>query len=414
MTIQAELVAIGSELVLGQIVDTNTSFMAKRLAEIGIEIVRTATVGDALERMEDVLRAATQRSPIVITTGGIGPTEDDLTRQAIANVTGRPLAFQPHLLEQIRAIIERRGFKMAENNRVQAFIPEGSIAIENPKGTAPGFIVEGEGYCTVTLPGVPSEMQFLMDTTVIPYLRQRFNLTHEILRYKTLRSCGLGESALGLQITDLMRDSKNPTVGTLAAIGDVRIRIAARADSPEGAAALIDAMEAEIRRRLGILIYGVDDETLQGNTAALLERKTLRLGVVETFTGGAIAHRFSGTGSPAFAQGIVLPGAEAQRSFLGCPADEFEALLREPGRLAAVLAEAARCRFGVDVALANCGLFRVEAGKPDHKGESHTVLARAEGPVANAQPLGGELPMVRERAAILAIDLLRKTLLAGC
>ncbi|MBI4536706.1 MAG: CinA family nicotinamide mononucleotide deamidase-related protein [candidate division NC10 bacterium] len=411
MRIQAELVAIGSELVLGQIVDTNTSFMAKHLAEIGIEIVRTATVGDALERMEVVLREAVRRSPVVITTGGIGPTEDDLTRQAIAAVTGRPLAFQPRLLEQIRAIIARRGFKMAESNKVQAFIPEGSIAIENPKGTAPGFIVEGEGYCTITLPGVPSEMQFLLDTAVIPYLRRRFNLTREILRYKTLRACGLGESAIGQQIKDLMKDSQNPTVGTLAAVGDVRIRIAARGDSPEGAAALIAAMETEIRRRLGILIYGVDDETLQGNTAALLERSNLRLAVVETFTGGAISHRVAGTGNPVFVQGAVLPGAEAQRSFLGCSSDDFEKLLREPARLAAALAETARSRFGVDVALANCGLFRAEEGKPDHKGESHTVLARAAGPVANAQPLGGELPMVRERAAILAIDLLRKTLL---
>ena len=273
MRVQAELVAIGSELLLGQIIDTNTAFIAKRLAEIGVEVVRTATVGDSLERMEGVLRDAIRRSQIVITTGGIGPTEDDLTREAIANVTGRPLTFQPHLMEQIRALIERRGFKMAENNRVQAFIPEGSIAIENPKGTAPGFIVEGDGYCTATLPGVPSEMQFLLDATVVPYLRTRFGLTREVLRYKVLRVCGLGESAIGLQIKDLMKESKNPIVGTLAAIGDVRIRIAARADSPEEADTLIGAMENEIRRRLGILIYGVDDETLQGNTAALLARK---------------------------------------------------------------------------------------------------------------------------------------------
>jgi nicotinamide-nucleotide amidase len=363
--------------------------------------------------MEDVLRGAVRRSQVVITTGGIGPTEDDLTRQAIADITGRPLAFQPHLLEQIRALIERRGFKMAENNRVQAFIPERSIAIENPKGTAPGFIVEGDGYCTITLPGVPSEMMFLLDTVVIPYLRRRFNLTNEILRYKTLRACGLGESALGLQIKDLMKDSKNPTVGTLAAIGDVRVRIAARADSPEGAAALIAGMEAEIRRRLGDVIYGVDDETLHGNTAALLAAQKLRLAVVETFTGGAICHRFAGTESPVFSQGVVLPCTEAQRGFLDCPADEFEALVREPARLAAALADTARRRFGADVALANAGCFRPEAGRPEYKGESHTALAMARGGVANPQPLGGELPMIRERATILAIDLLRKTLLGA-
>jgi nicotinamide-nucleotide amidase len=413
MSIHAELVAIGSELLLGQIIDTNSAFIAKRLAEVGIEVVRTGTVGDSLERMESVLRDAIRRSQVVITTGGIGPTEDDLTREAIANVTGRPLTFQPHLMEQIRTLIERRGFKMAENNRVQAFIPEGSIAIENPKGTAPGFIVEGEGYCTATLPGVPSEMQFLLDTTVIPYLRKRFGLTREMLRYKVLRACGLGESAIGLQIKDLMKGSQNPAVGTLAAIGDVRIRIAARAASPEEANALIGNMESEIRRRLGILIYGVDDETLQGNTAALLERDRHRLVVVETFTGGAIAARFVGTGSAAFAQGIVLPNAEAQREFLGCSADAYKALLNEPARLAGALAETARSRFGVDLAMANVGAFRPEEGRPEHKGESHTVLATSNGALPNMQTIGGELPMVRERATILAIDLLRKTLLAG-
>lgn len=413
MSIQAELVAIGSELLLGQIIDTNTAFIAKRLAEIGVEVVRTGTVGDSLERMKDVLRDAIRRSQIVITTGGIGPTEDDLTREAIANVTGRPLTFQPHLMEQIRALIERRGFKVADNNRVQAFIPEGSIAIENPKGTAPGFIVEGDGYCTVTLPGVPSEMQFLLDATVIPYLRHRFGLTRAVLRYKVLRACGLGESAIGLQIKDLMRDSKNPVVGTLAAIGDVRIRITARADSPEEADKLIGDMESEIRRRLGVLIYGVDDETLQGNTAALLERGRQRLAVVETFTGGSIAARFAGTGSSAFAHGVVLPDADAQRGFLECSADAYERLGREPTCLAATLAERMRCRFGVDLAMANVGLFRREDGRPEHKGESHTALATANGPLPNVQPLGGELPMVRERAVILAIDLLRKTLLTA-
>jgi len=413
MSVQAELVAIGSELLLGQIIDTNTSFIAKRLAEIGVEVVRTATVGDSLERMESVLRDAIRRSQIVITTGGIGPTEDDLTRIAIANVTGRPLAFQPHLMEQIRALIERRGFKMAENNRVQAFIPEGSIAIENPKGTAPGFIVEGDGFCTATLPGVPSEMQFLLDTTVIPYLRTRFGLTREVLRYKVLRACGLGESAIGLQIKDLMKESKNPIVGTLAAIGDVRIRIAARADSPEEAETLIGNMESEIRRRLGILIYGVDDETLQGNTAALLARNAIRLAVVETFTGGAIAARFSGTGSPAFFQGIVLPTAEAQQGFLGYSTDDFAPFLNEPARLAGALADTARSRFGVDACLANVGVFRPDEGRVEHKGESYTALARIDGSVPNVQSLGGELPMIRERATILAIDLLRKSLLAA-
>jgi nicotinamide-nucleotide amidase len=172
-------------------------------------------------------------------------------------------------------------------------------------------------------------------------------------------------------------------------------------------------METEIRRRLGILIYGVDDETLQGNTATLLAQKANRLAIVETLTGGAIAHRFAGTGSPVFSQGLVLPGVEAQRGFLGCWPDDYDVLAKEPARLAAALADTARSRSSVDVALANVGVFRPEEGRPEHKGESHTALATANGPISNVQPLGGELPMVRERASILAIDLLRKSLLAG-
>src|SRR5512139_2504812 len=164
---KAEIIAIGSELLLGQLVDTNSSFIAKRLAEHGIELTRTSTVGDELSRIEEVLREAIQRSSIVITTGGLGPTEDDLTREGVAKVFQRSLIFQPHLMEQIEAIIKRRGFRMAENNRKQAYIPEGATPIENPKGTAPGFIVEGPHWVTVSIPGVPSEMEYLMEKSVI-------------------------------------------------------------------------------------------------------------------------------------------------------------------------------------------------------------------------------------------------------
>src|SRR4030042_5233833 len=140
--------------------------------------------------------------PIVIPTGGLGPTEDDLTRESVAQVTGRPLVFQPHLMEQIEVIFKKRGFRMVDNNRRQAFIPQGSVAIENPKGTAPGFIVESPEHVMISIPGVPSEMKFLMQNTVIPYLREHFQLKDQVIQYKVLRACGLGEGAIGLQIQD--------------------------------------------------------------------------------------------------------------------------------------------------------------------------------------------------------------------
>jgi nicotinamide-nucleotide amidase len=336
---RAEIIAIGSELLLGQIVDTNSAFIAKRLAEIGIEMVQTKTVGDDLRRIEDSIRTSINRSSVIITTGGIGPTEDDLTREAIANVTNRPLTFQPRLMEQIEALIKRRGFRMAENNRVQAYIPEGSVPIENPKGTAPGFIVEGPNWATITLPGVPSEMEYLLINAVIPYLRRRFNLEQQTIRYKVLRACGLGESALGLQIKDLMKESRNPTVGTLASIGDVKIRITATSDSSEEADRLIQNMEREIRNRLGVLIYGVDDETLQGNVVRLLDEKRLTLAVVEVFTNGALSVKLGGAGGHTFAQGIVLTSEPSQRRFLNFSETEFDTLRKDPGKMAATFAE---------------------------------------------------------------------------
>src|SRR5512136_3222949 len=239
---KAEIIAIGSELLLGQIVDTNSSFIAKRLAEHGIELIRTSTVGDDLSLIEEVLREATQRSSIVITTGGLGPTEDDLTREGVAKVFQLPLVFQPHLMEEIEAMFKRGGFRMTENNRKQAFIPEGAIPIENPKGTAPGFILEYPKGSIISIPGVPPEMEYLMGNAVIPYLRKRFDIKHQVIQYKVLRACGLGESAIGQQIKDLMKQSRNPSVGTLASIGDIRIRITAKAENPEEGSTLIRNM----------------------------------------------------------------------------------------------------------------------------------------------------------------------------
>ena len=169
---RAEVIAIGSELLLGQIVDTNSSWIAQRLAENGIELVRTTTVEDDLPRIKEVIQEALIRSPIVITTGGIGPTEDDLTREAVAQVTQRQLIFHPHLMEQIESLFKRMGFRMPENNRKQAYIPDGAFPIENPKGTAPGFIVESSDWSIISLPGVPSEMEYLMGKEVIPYLQK--------------------------------------------------------------------------------------------------------------------------------------------------------------------------------------------------------------------------------------------------
>ena len=408
---KAEIIAIGSELLLGQIVDTNSSFIAKRLAENGIELVQTATVGDDLRRMKEVIKEATNRSQIVITTGGIGPTEDDLTREAIAEVFQRPLIFQPHLMEQIEELFKKRGFRMVESNRKQAYIPEGSIPIENPKGTAPGFIVEYPNGSIISIPGVPVEMEYLMENRVIPYLRKRFDIKHQVIRYRVLRACGLGESAIGLQIKDLMKESRNPSVGTLASIGDIRIRITAKADHPEEASNLIQKMEKEIRNRLGILIYGVDNETLHGNIVKELERLNLTLSVVETFTGGIISQKLTGTGSQFFIQGLVIPTKSSQKQFLNLSLKESESLEKDSKWFTDLLAQKARDEFRTDIGLAMSGKITERQGEGEYKLETYYSLSISTGIENQEYSLGGELWMVRERAAIIALDMLRKYLL---
>jgi nicotinamide-nucleotide amidase len=408
---KAEVIAIGSELLLGQIIDTNSASIAKSLAENGIELVHTTTVGDDLQRMKETIDAAIHRSEIVITTGGIGPTEDDLTREAVAHVTQHPLTFQPHLMEQIEALFKRRGFQMTENNRKQAYIPEAAVPIENPKGTAPGFVVETPKGVILSIPGVPSEMEYLMENTVIPFLRKRFNLQRQIIRYRVLRACGLGESAVGHEIKDLMKESKNPSVGTLASIGDIRIRITAKADTSEEASNLIQKTEQEIRGRLGILIYGVDDETLHGNIAKALERLNLTVSVAETLTGGIISQKLASPGNRFFVQGTVLSSETSQKAFLGLSPDEFNSLRNDPKRFAEVLAEKSRIGLRADLGLAMFARIAEEQKKGEYRVETYYSLSTSTGMKSQEYSLGGELWTVRERAAIIALDLLRKYLL---
>jgi len=407
----AEIISIGSELLLGQILDTNTSSIAKKLAASGVELIRTATVGDDLRRIKEVIREAIARSNIVITTGGIGPTEDDLTREAVAEVFNRPLQFQPHLMEQIEALFKRRGFRMAENNRKQAFIPEGGIPVENPKGTAPGFIVEYPNGAIISVPGVPLEMEYLMETSVIPYLRRRFELQSEIIQYKVLRACGLGESAIGLQIKDLMKQNQNPSVGTLASIGDIKIRITAKADSSVEASSYIEKMEKEIRDRLGLLIYGVDEETLHGNVMKEMESRNLTLSVIETFTGGILSSKLTGTGRSSFIQGLILPSDRSQSGFLKISEDEILSLQKDPQTLCDQLALRAKGEFKATLGLAMVAKTVEEQGREEYLLETFYSISTNEEIERQQYSLGGELWMVRERASIIALDMLRKYLI---
>lgn len=303
---KTEIVMIGTELLLGQIVDGNAAHIGRVMAEGGIPLYRKTTVGDNLQRIVQVLDEALERADAVLTSGGLGPTEDDLTREAIAQVYGVPLEQDPALVERLEAIFAMLGRPMTPNNLKQAAVPKGGRALPNPNGTAPGLLMDEPKGVVICMPGVPHELHAMLDEQAIPFLRDRFGISGT-LKARVLKVCGVGESTVDDAIGDLIRDSVNPTVGVLASPDVVRIRIVARADSDAEAAALIAPMEQALRERLPGKILGTDEDTLEGVVDAQLRAKGWRLAVAETDSGGVIAQRMAMAAS--FAGGIVLPVA---------------------------------------------------------------------------------------------------------
>ena len=269
----AEIITIGTELLLGEIHDTNTRFLARNLRDIGVDLYRTTTVGDNSSRISQVIRESLERCDIILTTGGLGPTVDDPTRQAVADALGVELVFLPALWKIIEKRFKRSGRKASTNNRRQAYIPAGAEVIENPVGTAPAFIARHADKDIICLPGVPREMEQLYLQSVYPYLKQHYRLTN-IIKARVLHVASLGESRVDEVIGELEKQS-NPTVGLLATPGRVDIRITAKGSSDTEVDRMITSTEAIIRKQLGKAIYGRDDETLEGATLDALADKQL-------------------------------------------------------------------------------------------------------------------------------------------
>ncbi len=298
----AEIITIGTELLLGETVDTNTATLARALRGLGIDLYRTTTIGDNAQRIAAALREALLRAEIIITTGGLGPTVDDPTREAVALAVGVPTEFRPELWEEIVARVAAYGRTPGENQKRQAYIPKGAIPLSNPVGTAPAFIVEINDEqdhlrTVISLPGVPREMEYLLHHAVIPYLQQRFHLD-TIIKVRTLHTAGVGESLIDDQIGDLEALS-NPTVGLAAHSGIVDIRITAKAEDEPAADRMIAQVEADLRRRLGETIFGADQETLEGVTFDLAARHGFTACALEHGLQGALSKRLSRAPLPA-------------------------------------------------------------------------------------------------------------------
>ncbi|MFC1823073.1 CinA family nicotinamide mononucleotide deamidase-related protein [Thermodesulfobacteriota bacterium] len=398
-----EVITVGSELLLGQITDTNTTYLARELGRIGVIVEFRTAVGDSLDQIIHVMKSAVKRCDLVLVTGGLGPTLDDLTREAVAKLADVELVFRQDLMEQIEEQFGAAGYRMPENNRRQAFIPEGSKPIVNPVGTAPGFVKEVDAKPIICLPGVPKELKYLMDQEVSEWIRNRFRLADHRVIYRTLKVVGIGESKVDGLIGDLMGEGKNPVLGLLAGQGEIMIRIAATAGGQEEAHDLIAPVEREIRFRLGKKIYGQEDDTLEGVVESLLMNKNLTLAIIETFSGGLAANRFYQLPSTRVAESTVITNEKHLASWFS---RERSGLGQDE---AFIMAEKIKQSAGADVGLAVLG-FR------ERLGETFAVkgyVASVGGGVDKnfSWRMQGDLPTLQLRGAVIGLNTLRLALL---
>jgi len=372
---QAEIVVICTELLLGQIIDTNAAYLAQQLSIIGVNLFYKSTVGDNKGRIVEVLTLATRRSDIVLTTGGIGPTLDDMTRESVAEVVGVPLELQPHLLEQIKAMM---GNRYTENNARQAYIPTGSVAIENAVGTAPGFITPTpRGGVVVSLPGVPSELRYLTENKVIPFLKERYQIAAVIFS-RTLKCMGLTESYIDECLDDLIKTGSNPTIGLLAQmqLGEIHVRLTAKAADEASATSLIDPLEAKVRQRLGKAVFGIDNVEYEQAVAHLIRQHHLTIAVAESGLTGGVGHELSLAlaGDRHFAAAVTANLPAALEHLLDVPKDLLERHGTVSPVVAAAMARGVRRRNGTDLGLAVTGAERLSGGN-----ETVAFIALAHG-----------------------------------
>jgi nicotinamide-nucleotide amidase len=405
----AEIVTVGTEMLLGDLVDTNTAWISQRLAELGVGIYRHTTIGDNSDRIVAALRDAASRSDLVVTTGGLGPTSDDLTNACISTLTGREMVEYQEAREHVDTMFARFGRTPTSNNYKQALFPEGTELIPNPVGTAMGALVEWEGTLFATLPGVPTEMKSMFEATLEPLIRAR---SEGSIVSKTLHFAGIGESALADKVQEFL-DATDPTVAPLAGQGRVRLRITTRAATDGEAQEKIAPVEREIIARLSDYYFGEGDETLEGSVGRLLGDRGATLALAESCTGGLLAKRLTDMpGSSAyFTEGLVTYSNESKERLLGVP----HAMIVDHGAVsepvAREMAEGARRVSGADYGLSVTGIAGPAGGTQEKPvGLVFVGISDAKDTFAEKLDLTAwarSRDSIRERSANRALDLLR-------
>ncbi|MER3473316.1 MAG: competence/damage-inducible protein A [Armatimonadota bacterium] len=409
----AEIVSVGTELLMGQIVDSNAAYISARLPEIGYRVYFRQTVGDNLERLTQSLKLALSRADVVLTIGGLGPTMDDLTRDGISSALDEPLILDHDLQAELQEKFRQRGYPMVPSIVRQAYRPACARPLPNPNGTAPGLIAEKGDKVIIALPGPPAELIPMFNDYVLPYLRERAGGEPGVILSRVLRVCGMGESLVEDRIKHLMQGS-NPTVAPYAKTGEVHLRITASAPSPEQAQTLIADMEKQIREQLGHAIYGVDEQTLEQAVMELLWAKGATVAVAESCTGGLIGHRLTEVpgSSKALIGGVVAYSNELKMRLLNVP----EETLRRCGAVseptARAMAEGVRHLTGADFGIGVTGIAGPTGGTPEKPvGLVYIAVASDEGTRVREQRFLGRRSEIKWRASQSALVMLREELL---
>jgi nicotinamide-nucleotide amidase len=410
--VRCEVVAVGTELLLGQIVDTNSAWIGEQLALRGIEHLRQAKVGDNRDRIVAVLREALDRADAVIVCGGLGPTQDDITREAIAELMGVPLERRDELVGVIQDLFARRGRTMPENNLRQADVPVGATPIEQRTGTAPGLICPVGDKVVYAVPGVPHEMREMLERAVLPDLEARCGV-RQVFVSRTLRTWGESESRISELLAprlEALDDVGNPTIAFLASgIEGIKVRLTARADDAPAAAALLDAEEAEVRAVLGDLVFSGCDEPMEGVVGRLLLDRGMTVAVAESLTGGLLASRMVTVAGASewFKGGVVAYASEVKFDVLGVP----EGPVVSEGA-AKAMADGVRKLLGADVGLSTTGVAGPTKQEDQPPGTVWLGMAIGDDVSAVRIDLPGDRDRIRQMSVISVVDRLRRKLTA--
>lgn len=409
-----ELIAVGTELLLGQLVDTNTSFVAQRLAEIGVDVRGTHGVGDNRELIAATVRAVLERRDGAILTGGLGPTVDDVTKEAVCDALGLDVERYEPALRAMEAFFATLGRTMRPNNRKQADLPRGSRPMDNPNGTAPGFVAfSSEGTFVACMPGVPGEMKPMLETQLVPFLRDRFGALGGVYT-RVIHTIGIGESEIDHRIDDLFRASENPKIAVLAHDARADVKVMAKSASSEEAEAAIAPLQTEIERRLVGFVFGVDDATPQSAIVRLLQARGRRAATAESCTGGRIAAALTSVpgSSKGFVGGIVAYDNAVKIATLGVDAATIARDGAVSESVALAMARGVRARLKADIAIATTGIAGPDGGTPDKPaGLVWFALDDTHGETrAWKLQFRGDRSAVQSRATIVALGMLWKRL----